>query len=75
MFIAQGGHLKREVPEMLGRLRLTYPEVQFSLGGAIGENEIVVQAMATAALEAAGELLIRLPAGQAVAGIGVDAVD
>ena len=75
MFIAQGGHLKREVPEMLGRLRSAYPEVQFSLGGPIGENDIVVQAMATAALEAAGELLIRLPAGQAVAGIGVDAVD
>ena len=54
MFIAQGGHLKREVPEMLDRLRSTWPEVRFSLGGAIGENEIVVQAMATAALETAG---------------------
>lgn len=54
MFIAQGGHLKREVPEMLDVLRLTYPEVQFSLGAAIGENEIVVQAMATAALAVAG---------------------
>ena len=27
MFIAQGGHLKREVPEMLDGLRSTYPEV------------------------------------------------
>lgn len=54
MFIARGGHLKREVPEMLDRLRSTYPDVQFSLGAAIGENEIVVQAMASAALEAAG---------------------
>lgn len=54
MFIAQGGHLKREVPEMLEALRSTYPEVQFSLGAAIGENEIVVQAMASAALQAAG---------------------
>ena len=54
MFIAQGGHLKREVPEMLDVLRSTYPEVQFSLGAAIGENEIVVQAMATAALAVAG---------------------
>lgn len=53
MFIAQGGHLKRDVPEMLDRLRSTWPEVRFSLGGAIGENEIVVQAMASAALEAA----------------------
>ena len=54
MFIAQGGHLKREVPEMLEALRSTYPDVQFSLGAAIGENEIVVQAMASAALQAAG---------------------
>jgi sirohydrochlorin cobaltochelatase len=62
MFIAQGGHLKREVPEMLGRLRSTWPEVRFSLGEAIGENEIVVQAMATAALEAAGKILTKPPA-------------
>ncbi len=61
MFIAQGGHLKREVPEMLDRLRSTWPEVQFSLGGAIGENEIVVQAMATAALAAAGDILTKQP--------------
>lgn len=54
MFIAQGGHLKRDVPEMLALLRSTYPEVQFSLSGAIGENEIVVQAMAEAALKSAG---------------------
>ncbi len=62
MFIAQGGHLKREVPEMLGRLRSTWPEIQFSLGDAIGENEIVVQAMANAALEAAGKILTKPPA-------------
>jgi sirohydrochlorin cobaltochelatase len=54
MFIAQGGHLKRQVPEMLDALRSTYPDVHFSLGAAIGENEIVVQAMASAALQAAG---------------------
>jgi sirohydrochlorin cobaltochelatase len=62
MFIAQGGHLKREVPVMLDRLRSTWPAVQFSLAGAIGENEIVVQAMATAARAAAGEILTRPPA-------------
>jgi sirohydrochlorin cobaltochelatase len=62
MFIAQGGHLKREVPEMLGRLRSTWPEVRFSLDEAIGENEIIVQAMATAALEAIGKILTKPPA-------------
>jgi len=54
MFIARGGHLKNETPEMLAVLRSTYPDVEFSLCSAIGENEIVVQAMATAALEVAG---------------------
>ena len=53
MFIAQGGHLKRDVPLMLDRLRSTWPEVQFSLSAAIGENETVVQAIAAAVLEAA----------------------
>lgn len=54
MFIARGGHLKQEVPEMLEMLRSTHPEVEFSLAGAIGENETVVRAMAAAALEVAG---------------------
>jgi len=54
MFIAPGGHLKRDVPEMLAQLRSTWPEIEFSLAEAIGTNEIVVQAMASAALDGAG---------------------
>jgi sirohydrochlorin cobaltochelatase len=54
MFVARGGHLKKEVPEMMAALRLSYPQVEFSIGNAIGEHELVVQAMATAALEVAG---------------------
>jgi sirohydrochlorin cobaltochelatase len=54
MFIARGGHLKREVPEMIEVLRSTYKNVEFSLEGAIGEHEAVVQAIAAASLEVAG---------------------
>lgn len=54
IFIARGGHLKRELPEMLEALRSTYPEVEFSLAGAIGEHESVVQAIALATIEVAG---------------------
>ena len=54
MFVARGGHLKRDVPELLAKLRSTHPEVEFSLAGVIGEHEAVVQAMAAAATEAAG---------------------
>jgi sirohydrochlorin cobaltochelatase len=57
MFIARGGHLKKELPEMMEKLRTTYPDVEFVLGGAIGEHEIVVQAMAEAALAVAGSEL------------------
>jgi sirohydrochlorin cobaltochelatase len=54
MFIARGGHLKRDLPEMLDQLRSTWPKVRFSLCGAIGEDEAVVRAMAAAALREAG---------------------
>lgn len=57
MFIAQGGHLKREVPEIIEQLRSTWPDVEFSLGRAIGEDEAVIQAMAAAALEKLGPAL------------------
>ncbi|WP_295002880.1 CbiX/SirB N-terminal domain-containing protein [uncultured Dechloromonas sp.] len=54
MFIARGGHLKRDVPDLLAALRLAHPGVEFVLGDAIGAHESVVQAMAAAALAEAG---------------------
>ncbi|MBS1160686.1 MAG: Cobalamin [Proteobacteria bacterium] len=53
MFIARGGHLKREVPEMLDALRQVYPDVEFVLQQAVGENAAVIRAMADVALELA----------------------
>ncbi|MGE5469940.1 MAG: sirohydrochlorin chelatase [Bacteroidota bacterium] len=52
IFIARGGHLKRDLPEMLDVLRLAYPGVSFSLAGAVGEHEMVIQAIAEVALSA-----------------------
>ena len=46
MFIAQGGHLKREVPLLIEELRRLYPLTYFELAGAVGEADSVVQAMA-----------------------------
>lgn len=54
MFIARGGHLKHELPEMLALLRSTYPEVEFSLAAPIGEQAAVIRAMAETAVEIAG---------------------
>lgn len=50
MFIARGGHLKREVPEILAALKIRYPAVDFELAGAVGENQAVLRAMAEAGL-------------------------
>lgn len=52
MFIAQGGHLKRDVPELLAVLRERHPAMTLTLAPAIGESASVIEAMAQAALAA-----------------------
>ncbi|MFZ4538839.1 sirohydrochlorin chelatase [Propionivibrio sp.] len=54
MFIAQGGHLKRDVPLLIEELRHLHPQVCFELAGTVGEAESIVQAMAAHVLELAG---------------------
>lgn len=50
MFIAQGGHLKKDVPLLMGRLHDLHPGVEFVLAQAVGEAETVARAMAAHAL-------------------------
>ncbi len=50
MFIAQGGHLKRDLPELLAGLRRTYPSMTLTLAPAIGEVPEIIEAMASVAL-------------------------
>ncbi len=54
MFIASGGHLKRDVPLLLEELRKQHPRTCFEIAATIGEAELVVQAMARHALTLAG---------------------
>lgn len=54
MFIAQGGHLKHDLPLLLDELRALHPQTCFELVGAVGEAESIVQAMATHVLSLAG---------------------
>ena len=54
MFIARGGHIKRDLPDLIERLRVTWPQVEFTLNGVIGENESVIQAMAMAVMDGVG---------------------
>lgn len=51
MFIAQGGHLKNDVPRLMDALRDEFPDVRFVLSGPVGEAEPIVQAMAAYAAE------------------------
>lgn len=50
MFMAQGGHLKRDLPLMLDKLAQDFPALRFNLAAAVGEHEAVLQAMAQVAL-------------------------
>lgn len=50
MFIAQGGHIKKDTPVILDALRLSYPQVSFELAGPVGEAEVIVRAIAAHAL-------------------------
>jgi sirohydrochlorin cobaltochelatase len=58
MFIARGGHLRRDVPALLDELRNRHPRAHFEQASAIGEVETVVQAMALHALGLAGHAKI-----------------
>jgi sirohydrochlorin cobaltochelatase len=49
MFLGAGGHVRRDLPRLIGLLRETHPGVRFALHAAIGEVESVTEAMAAAA--------------------------
>lgn len=51
MFLSAGGHVRKDLPLLLNAVRATHPGVQVRLATAIGEVDLVTQAMATAALQ------------------------
>ena len=46
MFIAQAGHLKRDVPVLLDQARLRYPGLSIDLAAPVGESDGVLAAIA-----------------------------
>lgn len=46
LFLAQGGHLKRDVPVLIEAARARHPACRIELAEAVGEDEGVVRAMA-----------------------------
>jgi len=50
LFLGAGGHVRKDLPELLKLLGAQHPGVQWRLRPAIGEVDTVIEAMAQAAL-------------------------
>ncbi|MSP98668.1 MAG: cobalamin biosynthesis protein CbiX [Betaproteobacteria bacterium] len=46
VFLAQGGHLKRDLPLMVTQLRAAHPALRIDVQPAIGEQPAVIEAIA-----------------------------
>ncbi len=46
VFLGQGGHVMRDLPEIVDRLKQSFPDVTFHIAGAVGEDVSVLNAMA-----------------------------
>lgn len=58
VFLAQGGHVLRDLPAMVGQLRTAYPEAALTVAAEVGEDAGVQEAIAgycAGALEAGEE--------------------
>lgn len=50
LFLAQGGHLKEDLPKLLQNIRLRHPGLQIDATAAIGDSELLTNAIADWAL-------------------------
>lgn len=53
MFLAQGGHVKKDLPVLLAEARRLHPQCEVNLLPAVGEADSVIAAMAAYALQGA----------------------
>lgn len=58
MFLAQGGHVKKDLPSLLDAARERHPACRIDLVPAVGESDAVIAAMADYALRSAGALAV-----------------
>ncbi len=52
LFLGAGGHVRRDLPALVDALRERHPGVAFTLHHAVGESEVVIDALAAAAARA-----------------------
>lgn len=56
LFLGAGGHVRKDIPVLLARLRADHPGVRFSLRPTVGEAAALIDAMAAVALAPAPEV-------------------
>ena len=49
LFLGAGGHVRKDLPRLLGELADAHPSVQWRLSAAVGATDILIQGMADAA--------------------------
>jgi len=49
LFLGAGGHVRKDLPRLLGELSAKFPAVQWRLTAAVGETDILIQALADSA--------------------------
>ncbi|HVL75938.1 MAG TPA: CbiX/SirB N-terminal domain-containing protein [Noviherbaspirillum sp.] len=54
VFFGQGGHIRRDLPLLVDRLRADHPQVRFHVTGAVGEDAAVLDALARYCADALG---------------------
>lgn len=47
VFLGQGGHVLRDLPELLEQLQVSWPALQFKIAAAVGESPDVLHAIAS----------------------------
>ena len=54
LFLGAGGHVRKDLPLLISQLQESHPHVAWRLALAVGETDIVIQALADAASHLAG---------------------
>lgn len=63
LFLGAGGHVRKDLPRLLGELAERHPGVNWRLCPAVGETDLLIQGMADAAWALAGSASPRPPQG------------
>lgn len=53
LFLGAGGHVRKDLPRLMDELAQAHPQVQWRLSAAVGETEMLIQALADSAWQLA----------------------